>query len=448
MQLRIIISPMLILRRTYMYYDCIVIGGGAAGMTAAITASKNGLSTCILEHMDKMGKKILQTGNGKCNLTNTVLNKNCYLCDDTDFVMEVIDKFDVDMTIDFFKKIGIYPKSKNGYIYPNSEQASSVLEVLRIEVEHQGVTVNTGIKVIKAEPFKVESVKVEPIKIDKNISKTSTPLFKITTSEGIFTANSLIIATGSKASPKSGSDGSGYILAESFGHTVIKPLPALVQLRSDLKLCKAMSGVRSEGTVSLVIDGKLVASDTGEIQYTDYGISGIPVFQISRFAVRAVDEKKKTEVHIDMFPSEKKEDLLELINSRKEIDGHKTLEQFFEGMLNRKLICAVLNRISINPSDKVNEVLRWKPDTFERIVTMIKTFVVPINGFNSFENGQICSGGADTKEIKTTMESKLIKNLYFAGEIVDVDGLCGGYNLQWAWSSGYVAGINAAKNRE
>ena len=405
-----------------MYFDCIVIGGGASGMMAAITAAKNGLNTGILEHSDRVGKKILQTGNGKCNITNIALEKDCYLCDDKDFVMDIIDLFNVSDTIDFFQSLGIYPKSKNGYIYPNSEQASSVLDVLRLEIEHQKVSINTDIDII-------------------NIGKTD-DMFKINTTKGQFTCKKLIIATGSNAAPKSGSDGSGYKLAKALGHSIIKPLPALVQLKSDLTFCKMMSGVRSEGKVQLMVDDELVASDTGEVQYTDYGISGIPVFQISRFAVIAVDSKRKTEVVIDMLPLINESDLLDMLKNRIVNDGYKTMEQFLIGMLNKKLAGAVLKRVNIN----LNDIASNKVDSLEKIVAMIKAFVVPINGFNSFENAQVCSGGVKTSEIDSkTMQSQIVNSLYFAGEVVDVDGICGGYNLQWAWSSGYVAGMQASK---
>jgi len=405
-----------------MNFDCIVIGGGASGMMAAITAAKNGLNTGIIEHSDRVGKKILQTGNGKCNITNISLQKDCYLNEDKDFVMDIIDLFNVSDTINFFKSLGIYPKNKNGYIYPNSEQASSVLDVLRFELEHQKVSINTDIDII-------------------NIGKKDDS-FKINTTKGQFSCKKLIIATGSNAAPKSGSDGSGYKLAKALGHTIIKPLPALVQLKSDLPLCKMMSGVRSEGTVQLLVDEKIVASDTGEIQYTDYGISGIPVFQISRFAVRAVDSNLKTEVVIDMLPLIEESDLVDMLKSRIADDGYKTLEQFLNGLLNKKLVAAVLKRANLN----LNDIAENKVNLLEKIVSIIKAFVVPINGFNSFENAQVCSGGVTTSEINSeTMESKLVSNLYFAGEVVDVDGICGGYNLQWAWSSGYVSGLEASK---
>lgn len=405
-----------------MNFDCLVIGGGAAGMTAAITAARNGLSTGIIEHTDRIGKKILQTGNGKCNMTNLALNRDCYLSKDKNFVMKVIDQFDVQDTLDFFRSMGIFPKSKNGYIYPNSEQASSVLDVLRLELEHLNVAILTQVEVQKIEKKK--------------------DMFNLLVKQGNYSCKTLILATGSKAASKTGSDGSGYQLVRNLGHTVIKPLPALVQLKSDLNIFKMVSGVRSEGKVDLFVDGKFTASDTGEIQYTDYGISGIPVFQISRFAVKAVDEKRKVEVIIDLFPSMKSSDLYEMLMKRLPVDGYKTLEQFLTGLLNKKLVGAILKRVNVN----VNQITNENMEILEKIVSIIKAFVIPINGFQSFDSAQVCSGGIKTSEIENTMESKIMNQLFFAGEVVDVDGICGGYNLQWAWSSGYVAGLHAAKS--
>lgn len=410
-----------------MTFDFVIIGGGAAGMMAAITAAGNGKKTCIIEHTDRVGKKILQTGNGKCNLTNLDIKKEGYLCDDADFVMGVYGHFGTEQTLEFFKKLGVFTKSKNGYVYPNSEQASTVLDALRAEADNLKITLMTDTEVKDIRKNKdIFEIDV----IDKNSGKKSN-----------LSSEKVVIATGSKAAPKTGSDGSGYKLASKLGHDVIKPLPALVQLKSDLSYCKGISGVRSEGKVTLYVDGKVAASDTGEVQYTDYGISGIPVFQISRFAVRAHDSGRKVKVIIDMLPSITEAGLVSMLSGGLVHNGYKTLEQYISGILNRKLACAVIKRAGFNVNDTVSHDAKNYKRLFEKIASVIKGFEVPITGFNSFENGQVCSGGIPTKQIdNATMESKLVKGLYFAGEIVDVDGICGGYNLQWAWSSGYLAG--------
>ena len=243
--------------------------------------------------------------------------------------------------------------------------------------------------------------------------------------------------------PKTGSDGSGYRIAERLGHRVIKPLPALVQLVSDCACCKSMAGVRSVGTVKVTADGKEIASDTGEIQYTDYGISGIPVFQVSRYAVRALDEGADVKAVIDMFPGLSHEQLREYIEKQYEIAAHKTIEDFFGGLINKKLVSAAAKTAGV---DGFTKVYKTDMDVLTGIACSMKTFVVNITGYKGFDNGQICQGGVNLSEISAkTCQSKICPGVYFAGEILDVDGPCGGYNLQWAWSSGYVAGMAASE---
>jgi hypothetical protein len=291
-----------------------------------------------------------------------------------------------------------------------------------MEVLHKGVTVLTECEVLS---------------INKNDG-----LFKLTTNQGKFDADTLILATGSKAAPKTGSDGSGYTLAKSLGHTVKKPLPALVQLTSNHAQCKAMAGVRSTGTVTLYVDGKETAKDFGEIQYTDYGISGIPVFQISRYAVLAKDKNKSVTAVIDMLPDFSAEELFKNMQARLKYDGYKDLVTYFSGLLNKKLVLAVLKMLGIN-SNMSAENAGLKQ--IKRICCAMKEFQFHITGSRSFDNAQVCQGGVKLSEINSdTLESNICSGLFFAGEVLDVDGKCGGYNLQWAWSSGYVAGKNAA----
>jgi hypothetical protein len=291
-----------------------------------------------------------------------------------------------------------------------------------MEVLHTGVTVLTECGILS---------------VNKKKS-----LFRLTTNQGEFTSQTLILATGSKAAPKTGSDGSGYALALGFGHTIKKPLPALVQLTSDNAQCKAMSGVRSTGSVTLYVDGKETAKDLGEIQYTDYGISGIPVFQISRYAVLAKDKKCSVTAVIDMLPDFSAEELAETMLERLENDGYKDLTTFFSGLLNKKLVLAVLKTLGINPNISAQSAGLKQ---IKKICFLMKEFSFKITGSRSFESAQVCQGGVKLSEINAdTLESNLCPGLFFAGEVLDVDGKCGGYNLQWAWSSGYVAGKNAA----
>jgi hypothetical protein len=279
----------------------------------------------------------------------------------------------------------------------------------------------------------VEVVTNEPA---ENIEKTD-----VFTVNGTYKGKNIILAAGSKAAPKTGSDGSGYILAKKLGHTVEKPLPSLVQLVSDDKICKKMAGVRSTGIVSIHV-GSDVFSDYGEIQYTDYGISGIPVFQISHQAVKGLDAGKKVFVEIDMIPDYSEDELMDYVTESVKANP-KNIDQLFSGILNKKLVLAVCEKEEIKADVKITEK---NIDLAGKAIAAMKKFKIKISGNKSFENAQVCQGGVALSEInQQTLESRLVSGLYFAGEIMDVDGKCGGYNLQWAWTSGYIAGMNVCR---
>lgn len=397
-------------------YDVIIIGAGASGLMAGITAGRNGERVLILEANDKPGRKILATGNGKCNFTNLYIDKDSFRSDNPKFVEEVLSEFNVEKTIDFFDKLGIYYKNKNGYLYPHSEQAASVVKVLIMEAERLR------------------------IKIEYNtyVKKISKPNFTLITDNSKWFSQKLIIATGGCASSKLGSDGSGYTFAKALGHNIIKPVPALVQLLSSNKYCKNLAGVRANGLVKVYEGNKLIVCEEGELQFTNYGISGIPILQISRYVTKLLDRKAKVKLEINLLNEMSEEKLYELINKRIHHSTDKTVYGMLIGLFNEKLINVLLGNCKIRkeiPAERIS-----KKDV-DRLVNEIRHFNMNITSHNSFENAQVTAGGIDTREIESsTMESKLVKGLYFAGEIVDVDGTCGGYNLQWAWSSGYVAG--------
>lgn len=399
-----------------------IIGGGASGMMAAITAKSCGANVFIVEHKDRIGKKILSTGNGRCNFTNIEQKPECYRSDQPDFPQTVLSRFSVPDTISFFLKLGIYSKNKNGYLYPNSEQASSVLDVLRMEIERLGVCVYTDTPVSflskKKKGFQVHTEK-------RNIS-----------------CDTLIIAAGSKAAPVTGSDGSGYDLAKSFGHHMVPVLPALVQLKCKEKYYKNLAGVRVQAKVSIYGDDQYLAQDTGELQLTKFGISGIPVFQVSRFASRALYQKQHVHAEIDFMPDFNDHAFESFLNARIQSRPDKILDRFFIGLFPAKLASTW---ISISQIDRNKKVCDLSDKEFDTLIRLIKHFQTEVIDTNGFESAQICCGGIDTRELDAvTLESKLTDGLYFAGEIIDVDGICGGYNLQWAWSSGYVAGSEAA----
>lgn len=406
-----------------MEQSVIVIGGGASGMTAAIYAARAGAAVTILEHTDRIGKKILSTGNGRCNMTNLHQSVHCYRSSQPDFPMAVLKQFSTEQTLDFFKELGILTKSKDGYLYPNSEQASAVLDVLCMEIGHLGIEVVCGCH--------IQSVK--KLKGGQG--------FQLHTSLGNFQAACVVLAAGSKAAPVTGSDGSGYELAKQLGHSIIPPLPALVQLRCKENHYKQLAGIRTEVKLSLLADQRVAASETGELQLTDYGISGIPTFQISRYASEALSQKKTVVAEIDFLPHQSFKETEEFFRDRARHMGHKTCEEWMVGILNKKLSVVLLKLAGISRDQPVSGM---DSEKWQTLLKQIKEYKTVITATNSFEQAQVCCGGVDTREIEPdTMESRQVRGLYLAGELLDVDGICGGYNLQWAWSSGAVAGTYA-----
>lgn len=398
--------------------DIVVVGGGASGLMVAIVAARRGRSVSIIEYKERVGKKILATGNGRCNYTNSNMDISCFRSDNINFVSSVLEDFSYYDTIDFFMNLGIYPKDINGYIYPNSQQALAVREVLELEALYLGVDI-------------ICDIKVEHIK--KNGEH-----FILKTNHSDYKAKKIVLATGGSASKNLGSDGSGFKLAKELGHKIIKPLPALVQLKTDDSNFKMIAGVRSQAYIELYIDDKLASTEIGELQFTKYGVSGIPVFQISRHASKALDKSQKVSLKIDLLYDLDWKATMDLLEKRIIINPYKNIEEIFYGLFNNKLILYILKRTGIFSKLEAKKISKVQ---LISLVNMIKNFEVDIVETNPFDSAQATCGGIDTTQVsKRTMESKLIPGLYFSGEILDVDGICGGYNLQWAWSSGFLAG--------
>ncbi len=401
----------------------VVVGGGAAGMMAAIVAKQEGTDVTIIEHTNRMGRKILATGNGRCNLTNMNQRAEFYRGTDPEFSQISLEKFGVKETLDFFDRLGLYIKNKNDYIYPYSEQASSVLTVLQTELKRLGVSI------------------LYEMKVDEIIKREKDFCLVTQKKEKIY-CDAIILATGSKAAPVTGSDGSGYDLAKSLGHKLIEPVPALVQLCCKDDCFKSLKGIRTQGKIKLFIDKQMIIEDTGELQLADYGVSGIPVFQISRFASVALKEKKDIMISLDFLPDLDKSILLEKLEDSNYIKD-KLIEEVVSGFLNQKLSLTLIKEAKLSLHRKMNTLNSKEKHT---LVSVIKEFKVKVYDTKSFDQAQVCAGGISTSNIiPETMESKLIPGLYFAGELLDVDGACGGYNLQWAWTSGYLAGFHAGK---
>lgn len=400
----------------------IVVGGGASGMMAAISAARQGSKVIVLEQKESLGKKILVTGNGRCNFTNRIQQplEAWYRTEQAGFPRFVLEQFTLEDTLSFFSELGMQIKERNGYFYPFSGQAAAVLLILKKEMERLRVRVEV-------------EARVEHIQQEKQG-------FSCFLKDGRgFFGNQVILCAGSMAAPKTGSDGSGYALAEGLGHHLIPPLPALCPIvGTDGYLgqaLKKMAGVRTEAVLQLWIGEKMVFSERGELQITEYGLSGIPVFQFSRYAIRAFEKGENVRVEVDFLPDVEREDCKELI-LRQLKHYQKTAEEVLTGLLNRKIALEVLACAKI---ERTNRALQ--EESLERLLSCLKKFLVIMTGYRGLDQAQVCSGGVDTEEVEErTLESKIRKGLYFAGEILDIDGACGGYNLQWAWSSGFLAG--------
>lgn len=401
-----------------------VIGGGAAGMMAAITAAKEGAQVTIFERNDRVGKKILQTGNGKCNLGNRALSVECYHGGDPEWITPVLEQFGTEDTIRFFQSIGLMVKEKNGYLYPVCEQAAAVLDVLRYESQALGVEILYQCKITGVE--RMDSGKL-----------------RVSDGEKTWQFDAVIVTCGGKAAPATGSDGSGFKIAKKLGHTCIPSVPALVQLRcQETDLLKGIAGVRADSEIRIFCDGREVCRERGELQLTDYGISGIPVFQLSRTVNFLLREKRNVTAQIDFLPDLSPESYEELQAGRKLLlQGDRTAEEFFTGMLHKKLTSSLLKMAGIRLATPMKEIPEEKIRNYYGLCRALK---LHITESNPYENAQVSAGGVDVAEVAPTMESKICPGVYFAGEILDVDGRCGGYNLQWAWSSGYLAGHHAA----
>ena len=408
--------------------EIIIIGAGAAGLTAAIYAARTGAKVTVLEHTDKAGKKILSTGNGKCNITNRFQDISCYRGKDSSFSIKVLEKFNENDTIEFMESMGILCKEKNGYVYPRSEQASTVREGLLMECTSLGVNIE----------YEVELLKIEK-KEDAFVLLANTKEGKKT-----YQCKKLILATGSKAMPKSGSDGSGYDLAKSLGLKVIKPLPALVQLKCSEGIQKQTAGVRCGAKIQLLVQEEVVVEEEGELQITNYGLSGIVVMQISRFAVKALDMRKEVMAVIDFFPEMEEEELYQKLLLMMKKFPQKTVEEILSGFMNGKLATALLKEMGIKKDFKA---FKCDETYVQGMVEYLKTYRIEVTGSNTFAEAQVCQGGVATEEIDSaTMESKKVNGLYVVGELLDIDGTCGGYNLQFAWSTGAIAGTHAGEN--
>lgn len=405
------------------YHDLIIIGGGASGLMAAIVAKDFGMDVAIIEGNDRIGKKILATGNGRCNITNNniVFPYTSFHSENDTFFAETLNNFSVEDTKNLFLSLGLpLTELESGKMYPRSLQASSVIDIFKMSLEDRQIPLYTNCK-------------INCINKKKNFNL-------YTNSDGYdsFSCNKLILSCGGKVAPKTGSDGSGYKLSQSLGHSIIDPIPGIVQLKLDYPYLKALAGIKFDGSVSILINDQIIRTETGEILFTDYGISGPPIMQLSYYASKALKNKSKVTIRLDMFPNESKEDLENFFATHFSIFNYREICSSLVGVINKKLISTILKDVGIKDIHLPCGNIDWK--YINKLIYTFKQWDFNCIGTNGFPNAQVTVGGINTSEVNNlTLESKLVENLYFCGEILDVHGDCGGFNLQWAWSSGYLA---------
>lgn len=397
-----------------------VIGGGASGLIAAITARKAGKKVTILERKERILKKVLVTGNGRCNLTNARASISNYFGKNILLIENILNNFTPQNVMDFFYELGVIcNEEERGKVYPLSGQASSVVDALRFEAEKLGIKIETEFYVRKIEKdgFKFKISSEDKRKIE---------------------ANRVILSTGGQSYPELGSNGSGFQLAKDFGHSITKLSPAIVQLKTEKYQVKGLQGIKADTSVTAYGNNKKICTYNGELLFTDYGISGNVVFNIS-FVMPLY---KNVEFEIDFMKKFDYNELYELLRKRKKIMAHLTMENYFNGMINKKLGQFLSKMSGIEKLSK--PVKDLNDNEIRKLCTSLKKYRINILETTGFKNAQVTAGGISLDEVNTdTLESKIMKGLYFSGEVLDVYGECGGFNLQWAWASGYIAGKNA-----
>ena len=402
----------------------LVIGAGASGMVAAIVAARRGAHVTLLEQKNELGKKILATGNGRCNFTNTHLTKECYYSKNDTFIEQLLANYSTQRIVSFFNEIGILHRERNGYIYPFTDQATAIRQALSNEIKALGIEVHLETTVLSLH--------------------LRNP-YKVITNNRTFTCDSLIIATGGKSGLTKKDTKDGYALLSNTKHHVTTLSPALVALIGEGTFYKKIAGIRTDVAVTAVLNGKKIRTEEGELQLTDYGVSGIPIFQISRILTQALAEnpKQQASVLLDFFPTMSETVLTQFLLERAEKFSQKTMDAFLLGLLKDKLSAFLLSVARIEGNTLVGNVTEKHMKMF---VHICKGFEVRIQEAKGFAQSQVTAGGVSLEEISTQMESIFHPNLYFTGEVLDVDGICGGYNLHFAWATGMIAGTASTKN--
>ena len=400
-----------------------IIGAGASGMAAALAAAENPNNTVILmERQARVGRKLQATGNGRCNLSNINADRGGYNGTHPEFVLPAISAFDPATTLQWFAELGLYTVTEeSGKVYPYSDQANSVVDVLRLNLDRPNITLKLGLDVEK-------------------IQKTDNG-FSVVSSEETVTCDKLIIACGGLAGSKLGGTMSGYKLLGKLGHKSTRLRPSLVQIKADWSGCASLKGVRANCHIQILKDGNLFNQSTGELQLTEQGISGPVVFEISRDVCWGPGAWT---ARIDFLPNWTAEQL------RCELDRRRTtdlpMDELLTGILHNRLGRVLTKTAGIRGKNLVRELSDAEA---EAVCDAVKSLEIPLTEPLGMDSAQVTAGGICTDQFdENTMESRLVSGLYACGEVLDIDGDCGGYNLQWAWSSGRCAGYRAGKEVE
>ena len=406
-------------------YDVLVIGGGISGMMASVAAAQTGIDVLLLDGADHIGKKYPAVDDGSGCFTNEEVRAEHFYDADPDFVRPVLEQFSGSDLTDWMMRAGLDTKNEGGRICPVSGQAQDVLDILRLQMNRCFVRVELYQKVVE-------------------IKKTEDDLFEVQCVKNTYYGRKVVLAAGSKAAAQTDMGEGGYRLAESLGMEVKKPLPALTGLRLAAPFASEWDGLNCDGSVSLTVDGTETACAAGKLNLTAGALLGVPAFDVSRYASRALDEGKEVTARLSFLPGMNEQEAYELLSARVERVGDYLARDFLIGLIPKKLARILIGLAGIRHSRPIHYL---KEEEIRRLSGVMTSLTSQVSGHGNFRQAATCTGGVLTSGVKAgTLESLKVPGLYLAGEILDVDGMYAGYNLHWAFSSGYAAGKAAAGN--